>query len=154
MTSGIDNLIGREFGGIGDGEEEEEEEEEKQKQKKGEPTEEEKEFLRQNGVRSNDNSNGEANGNNNQVDCLKDLNRYITDHDYVEFSIRTIKKTVKFEDVLVRQIMFTGLSKDSTNPINLAVLAPTSEGKTHAVFQTVRIFPKHQVWKVGSMSQS
>jgi hypothetical protein len=75
-----------------------------------------------------------------------------SDKDYAEFIIRTVKKTVKQEDSLVRQIVYTALSKDSSNPQNLAVLAPTSEGKTHAVLETLKIFPKNRLWKIGSMS--
>jgi hypothetical protein len=87
-----------------------------------------------------------------QIDPCTQLDPYIPDRDYVEFAIRTAKKTVKCEDSLVRQITYTGLSKDSADPINLAVLAPTSEGKTYAVLETLQFFPKEDVWKVGSMS--
>jgi hypothetical protein len=80
------------------------------------------------------------------------MDPFIPDRDYTEFVIRTIKRTVKQEDSLVRQIFYTGLSKDSANPINLAVLAPTSEGKTHPVLEGVQYFPKKDVWKVGSMT--
>ena len=34
----------------------------------------------------------------------------VPDRDYAEFAIRTIKKVVKREDVLVRQTFYTGLS--------------------------------------------
>jgi hypothetical protein len=87
-----------------------------------------------------------------QVNPLTDLDPYIPDKDYAEFIIRTVKKTVKQEDSLVRQIVYTALSKDSSNPQNLAVLAPTSEGKTHAVLETLKPFPKERLWKIGSMS--
>lgn len=92
------------------------------------------------------------NGNSSQINPSKDLDPYIQDRDYVEFIVKTIKRTVRCEDTLVRQIVYTGLSKDSANPINLAVLAPTSEGKTYPVLETIRYFPKQDVWKVGSMS--
>ncbi len=92
------------------------------------------------------------NGNSSQIDPSKDLDPYISDRDYVEFIVKTIKRTVRCEDALVRQIVYTGLSKDSVSPINLAVLAPTSEGKTYPVLETIRYFPKYDVWKVGSMS--
>ena len=66
--------------------------------------------------------------------------------------IDTAKKTVKREDALVRQIVYTALSKDSDNPLNLAVLAMSSEGKTHAVVETLKPFEKLDLWKIGSMS--
>ena len=53
---------------------------------------------------------------------------------------------------MVRQIVYTAISKDSTNPINLAVLAPTSEGKTYPVSESLQYFPKLDIWKIGSMT--
>src|SRR6185437_13185692 len=41
---------------------------------------------------------------------------------------------------------------DSADPVNLAVLAPTAEGKTYAVLETIQYFPKQDVWNYGSMS--
>ena len=76
----------------------------------------------------------------------------IPDEDYAEFVIDTIKKTVKQEDALVRKIFYTGLSKDSADPTNLAILAPTSEGKTYPIMQTIQYFPDHDVWNYGLMS--
>jgi hypothetical protein len=86
------------------------------------------------------------------IDPSKDLDPYIPDRDYAEFAIKTAKKTVKQEDSLVRQILYTGISKDSANPQNLAILAPTSEGKTHAALETLEYFPQSDLWKLGSMS--
>src|SRR5215212_5368808 len=63
------------------------------------------------------------------TDPSKDLDPYIPDRDYVENVIKTAKKTVKQEDVLVRQIVYTGLSAYTNDPINLGIIAPTSEGK-------------------------
>ncbi len=71
---------------------------------------------------------------------------------YVDFVLSTIKKTVKKEDTLIRQILYTGLSTYSLDPINLGIIAPTSEGKTYAVTQVMKLFPKADVWNIGSMS--
>ena len=87
-----------------------------------------------------------------RIDPFTQLDPYIPDRDYAGFAIGIIKKTVKQEDSLVRQIFYTGISKDSTTPINLAVLAPTSEGKTHAVVESMKYFPKEDVWMIGSMT--
>ena len=38
------------------------------------------------------------------------------------------------------------------DPINLAIIAPTSEGKTYAVEECIKFFPKQDILKVGSMS--
>jgi hypothetical protein len=86
------------------------------------------------------------------IDPALDLDPYILDRDYAEYIIDTAKKTVKREDTLIRQIVYTALSKDSDNPLNLAVLATTSEGKTHAVVETLRPFERLGLWVIGSMS--
>ena len=59
---------------------------------------------------------------------------------------------MKREDATIRQVFYTGLSKDTRDPSNLAILAPTSEGKTYLVQQTISYFPKEKVWIIGSMS--
>ena len=86
------------------------------------------------------------------IDPKAELEPHIPDRDYAEFTIRTIKKTVKQEDSLVRQIYYTGLSKDTANPQNLMILCPTSEGKTYAVTEDLQYFPDGSVWYIGSMS--
>jgi hypothetical protein len=80
------------------------------------------------------------------------LETEIPHRDYTKFIIETIKKTVKREDVLIRQVLYTGLSTYTFEPLNLAVLAPTSEGKTYGVTQVMKLFPKEDVWYIGSMS--
>jgi len=72
--------------------------------------------------------------------------------DYAEFVIETTKLTVKQEDALVRQIYYTAISKDTREPLNLAILAPTSEGKTYPTLQTIQYFPPEDIRKIGSMS--
>jgi hypothetical protein len=81
-----------------------------------------------------------------------ELDLKIPGRDYAEFVIGTIKQTVKKEDSLVRLIVYTAISKDTSNPINLAVLTPTSEGKTYAVLESIQYFPKQDIWKIGSMT--
>jgi hypothetical protein len=76
----------------------------------------------------------------------------IQDRDYAEYAINTIKKTVKQEDSLVRQIFYSALSAYTNDPINLGIIAPTSEGKTYPVIESLKPFPKADVWLIGSMS--
>ena len=76
----------------------------------------------------------------------------VPDMDYAEFTIRTIKKVVKREDVLVRQTFYTGLSTYTFDPINLGIIAPTSEGKTYVVTRALKLFPQEDVWNIGNMS--
>ena len=53
---------------------------------------------------------------------------------------------------MIRQILYTGFSADTSDPINLGIMAPTGEGKTYAVIETLMYFPKHLVWNIGAMS--
>jgi hypothetical protein len=80
------------------------------------------------------------------------LDPHIPGRDYINFVIKTIKKTVKREDSLVRQISYSALSAYTKDPINLGIIAPTSEGKTYPVVETLKFFPKEDVWLIGSMS--
>jgi hypothetical protein len=94
--------------------------------------------------------------NNNDSDKIIDEQEFrskIHNNNFIEYVIETIKKTVKCEDVLVRQIVYTELSSYiEDDPINLGIMAPTSEGKTYPVEETMKFFPKDDVYKIGSMS--
>ena len=76
----------------------------------------------------------------------------IQDRDYAEYVIKILKKTIKQEDSLVRQIVYTGLSAYTNDPINLGIIAPTSEGKTYPVIESIKVFTKEDVWLIGNMS--
>jgi hypothetical protein len=83
----------------------------------------------------------------------RDLKSKILNYGFADFVIKTIKKTVKREDSLIRQLFYTGLSVYSNKPINIGIKAPTSEGKTYAVKEVImKFFPKKDVWIIGSMS--
>jgi hypothetical protein len=74
-------------------------------------------------------------------------------NDYFEYLIDCIKRTVKEESALVRQIMYTMLSAYGNDPINLGVLAPTSTGKSYPMSQSVEYTPNgREVRKIGSMT--
>jgi len=83
---------------------------------------------------------------------LEDLEHAILDKDYAEFVIKTAKRTVKQENSLVRQIFYSGISVYTNDPINLGIIAPTSEGKTYPVIEVMNFFPREDVWYIGSMS--
>jgi hypothetical protein len=77
----------------------------------------------------------------------------IKSEEFFEYVIKTIKKTVKCEDALIRQILYTGLSTYvEDDPINLGVLAPTSEGKTYAIIESLQYFPDEDILYIGQMS--
>jgi hypothetical protein len=83
---------------------------------------------------------------------LDELQSKIPDKDFVKFAIDITQKNVKQDLSLVKQVTYVGLSTYTDDPINLGVLAPTSEGKTYAVVKSLEIFPKHDVLYVGSMT--
>ncbi len=56
------------------------------------------------------------------------------------------------EKTLVKQILRVGFSAYTNNPINLGIMAPSSEGKTYAVVHVMKLFPKEDVLFVGGMS--
>jgi hypothetical protein len=76
----------------------------------------------------------------------------IPDRNYAEFIINTVKKEVKRDDVLIRQVLYTGLSTYTFDPQNLAINSPTSEGKTYTTQKVLQYFPEDDVWSIGNMS--
>lgn len=82
----------------------------------------------------------------------KNLLQKIQDKKIAEFIINAAKKTIKREDSLVRLILYTGLSSYTKDPLNLGIIAPTSEGKTYAVTEVSKFLPERDVWMIGNMS--
>ena len=58
----------------------------------------------------------------------------IPDGNFAEYIVNTAKKTIKREDSLIRLVLYTGLRTYTKYPLNLGIIAPTSEGKSYAVF--------------------
>ena len=73
-------------------------------------------------------------------------------HNPVEYAINVINKTVKLDDSLVRGVFYTGCSTWRFDPLNIGIIAPTSEGKTYTVLQVLQYFPTKDVKYIGSMS--
>jgi hypothetical protein len=89
----------------------------------------------------------------NEKNICQELGKEIPDGDYVEYVIKIAKRTVKGEDALVRLLVYVGLTVYSHNPLCLGIRAPTSEGKTYSITQTIqKFFPKEDIWLIGSMS--
>jgi len=59
---------------------------------------------------------------------------------------------IKNDPVLVKQLLRAYLSSYTYNPINIGVLAQSSEGKTYATVQVSNIFPKEDIILIGRMS--
>ena len=99
--------------------------------------------------------NGKAKNHDSLViiDDGIDLNSKILNWGFADYIIKTAKKTVKCEDSLIRQLLYTGLSVYSNNPISIGIKAPTSEGKSYVVKEVVmKFFPQKDIWIIGSMS--
>jgi hypothetical protein len=76
----------------------------------------------------------------------------IPDKKLIEFVIQTAEKTIRLESSLTKLILYSALSAYTKDPLNLGILAPTSEGKTYPVNETINFLPKQDVWLIGSMS--
>jgi hypothetical protein len=76
----------------------------------------------------------------------------IPDRSYPEFIIKTIKKEVKRDDIVIRQVLYTGLSTYTFDPQNLGIMCTTSTGKTYTTMKVMQYFPESDVWSIGAMS--
>jgi|CXWL01.1.fsa_nt_gi hypothetical protein len=63
-----------------------------------------------------------------------------------------LNSVIREDPILVKQILRVYLSAYTKNPINMALLAPSSDGKTWATVQVSKLFPKEDVILVGSMT--
>lgn len=62
-----------------------------------------------------------------------------------EFIVNVIMKEAPKEKRLTKQVLYTLFSAKSNDPVNLAINAPTGEGKTYVVQKVVDLFPKNDV---------
>jgi hypothetical protein len=92
------------------------------------------------------------NANKSSLKNEEDELAEIPDRDYPGFVINTVKKEVKRDDVLIRQVFYTGISAYTFDPINLGIISPTSEGKSYSTMKVMQYFPKDDVWVIGQMS--
>jgi hypothetical protein len=72
--------------------------------------------------------------------------------DPIRYCYDVIGKEVKIDDRLVRQVFLTLLSSYTQNPINLAVNAPTGEGKSYVINKVADLFPKSDVIYLSAMT--
>ncbi|AFS83371.1 hypothetical protein [Candidatus Nitrosopumilus sediminis] len=63
-----------------------------------------------------------------------------------------LNSIVKDDKKLVKKLLRVSLSAYTRDPLNLGIMAPTSEGKTYATVQVTNLFPKDDVIFVGRMS--
>jgi hypothetical protein len=75
-----------------------------------------------------------------------------TIQDPLSYCINIILKEAKEEDRLVKQLMYTMLSAYTNNPINLAINAPSGEGKSHTLSKVAEKFPESDVIAYAGMT--
>lgn len=73
--------------------------------------------------------------------------------DRIGFCISVILKEAREELRLVKQILYVMLSMYSNNPINLAINAPTGEGKNYVIKKVGELFPKEDVIFLAGLSE-
>ena len=103
-------------------------------------------------LESNSDYSEEKNKEDDITLLRKSLFEKIPGKKLVEFVIQTAEKTIRLESSLTKLILFSALSAYTKDPLNLGIMAPTSEGKTYPVNETINFLPKQDVWLIGSMS--
>ena len=63
-----------------------------------------------------------------------------------------LNSKIKDDPLLVKQLLRVCLSAYTNEPINVGVLAPSSEGKTYATVEVSELFPEKDVISVGRLS--
>jgi len=70
---------------------------------------------------------------------------------YVKF-LRHLSRRVKRDVITKNMVFLAALSAYTDNPINLFLRGESSIGKTYNVTQTLKYFPKNDVWMLGGLS--
>lgn len=70
----------------------------------------------------------------------------------LDIVIDVILKEARKEDRLVKQLLYTGLSAYTSTPLNLAVNAPSGEGKSHTISRVMEKFPEEDVITYAGMT--
>jgi hypothetical protein len=71
----------------------------------------------------------------------------------IEYIVNVIIKEAPKEKRLTKQVLYTLFSAKSNDPVNLAINAPTGEGKTYVVQKVIDLFPKNDVICLVGMSE-
>jgi hypothetical protein len=71
----------------------------------------------------------------------------------INYVVNVITKEVPKDERLVKQVLYTIFSAKSNEPINLAINAPTGQGKTYVVQKVADLFPKNDIVSLAGMSE-
>jgi len=77
----------------------------------------------------------------------------IPDDAKIKYCIDIIEKEARLENRLIKQIFYTMLSMYTNDPGNLAINAPTGEGKNYIIRKVVDLFPKEDVIVLSGMTE-
>ncbi len=66
--------------------------------------------------------------------------------------VRILSKEVKQEEDNLYRVLLGGLSAFTAEPLNMRILAPSSEGKTYLLERVSQLFPEENVMKLSSAS--
>lgn len=76
-----------------------------------------------------------------------------TIEDRIGFCVSVILKEAREEKRLVKQILYCMLSAYTNNPINLAINAPTGEGKNYILQKVGDLFPDNDVIFLAGLTE-
>jgi hypothetical protein len=68
--------------------------------------------------------------------------------------MKHLSKTVKRDDTTKKLAFLTGLSAYTPEPINLFLRGESSTGKTYNVVESLKYFPKEDIWLLGGLSKT
>jgi hypothetical protein len=103
---------------------------------------------------SNINDKGQnKNKANNRAEDNELLDAIKSIEDPIKFILDTISKEVKDDDKLTRQMLYTIFSSATKNPMNLAVNAPSGEGKSYVVNKVASLFSEEDVISLSGMTE-
>jgi hypothetical protein len=71
----------------------------------------------------------------------------------INYIVDVISKEAPKDERLIKQVLYTIFSAKSNEPINLAINAPTGQGKTYIVQKVADLFPKNDIVSLAGMSE-
>jgi hypothetical protein len=84
----------------------------------------------------------------------EDSNSITKENNYdIDYVVNVITKEVPKDERLIKQVLYTIFSAKSNEPINLAINAPTGQGKSYVVQKVANLFPKNDIVSLAGMSE-
>jgi|GEM_PF-3428879 len=81
-----------------------------------------------------------------------DVERELKGLDLFDRLVEIRRSTVKEDDYMVKMALLHMVTAYLTEPANLGVEAPSSEGKTYPIVETARLFPQSDIWYLAGLS--